>query len=105
MVLSKIVKIVRDGGNVSVRIEPEPDNQYGSKAIAFQCYIEGKWQRIGYIVKECLEHVHKGLQEKRILSVKTLICWSYTGPGYYAGINISISGEWHSDVIRHQSTR
>ena len=109
-VLSKISKILRDGGDVSVCVQPEPDNQYDSKAIAFVCNVDGKWQRIGYIVRECLDHVHKALQEKRILAVKFswakyLVCWSHTGPGFYAGVNISISGEWHSDVVRHQSTR
>lgn len=109
MTLSKVVKIMHDGGTVPVRIQPEPDNQYDSKAITFQCYVDGKWAKIGY-VKECLEQVHKGLRDKKILSVKLawakyLICWSYSGPGYYAGIDISISGEWDRVVIRHQSTR
>ena len=24
-----------------------------------------------------------------------LVCWSYSGPGFYAGVNVSIRGEWH----------
>ena len=39
--------------------EPEPNNQYDSKAIAFVCNIDEKWQRIGYIVRKSLDHVHK----------------------------------------------
>ena len=44
-------------------------------------------------MKECLEHVHKGIQDNRILSVKLawakyLICWSHSGPGFYAGVDI-----------------
>ena len=109
-VLCKISRIHRDGGDVAVRVEPEPKNQYDSKAIAFTCQVDGKWQRIGYVVRECLEHVHTAVREKRLLSVKIswakyLVCWSYSGPGYYAGINMSISGEWHNDVVHCQSTR
>lgn len=110
MVLSRISKVLCQGGSVSVCVQPEPDNQYDSKAIAFRCHVDGKWQRIGYVVRECLDHVHKAMQDKRLLSVelawaKYLICWSRSGPGFYAGINMSISGEWHRDVVRCQSTR
>lgn len=108
--LRKVVKIVHDGGTVPVRIQPEPDNQYDSKAIAFQCYVDGKWERIGYVVRECLDQVHMGLRDNKILSVKLAwakyrICWSYSGPGYYAGIDITISGKWDRVVIGHRSTR
>ena len=46
-----------------------------------------------------LDHVHAALQEKRILSVKLawakyMVCWSRSGPGFYAGINISLNGEY-----------
>ena len=90
--------ILRDGGKVHVRIHPEPENQYDSKAIAFQCNIEREWQTIGYIVRECVDHVKEALQKKRILSVKLakyLVCWSHLGLGFYAAINISLNGEWH----------
>ena len=90
MILSKAVKNLCADGTVSVCIQPKPDNEYDWKAIAFQCYIEGKWKGIyycGYVVKECLEHVNKGLRKDGILSVKLAwakyqMCWSYTGPGY-----------------------
>ena len=52
--------------------------------------VDGKWLRIGYIVKECLEHVHLALSEGRVLSVKLswakyLACWLHSEPGFYAG--------------------
>lgn len=89
---------------------PEPNNQYDAHAIAFYCTINGNCQRIGYVVKECLAHVHQALSQRRILAVKLawakyLVCWSYSGPGFYAGVNVSIRGEWHRDVVRSQSTR
>ena len=108
VVLSRISKILCDGGIFDARIHPEPENQY--RAITFQCHIEQEWQTIGYIVRECLDHVHEALQKKGILSVKLawakyLVCWSRSGPGFYAAINISLNGEWHRDVIRSQTTR
>ena len=74
VVLSRISKTLRDGGKVDMRIHPKPENQYDSKAITFQCHIEQEWQTIGYIVRECLDHVHEALQKKRILSVK--LAWA-----------------------------
>jgi hypothetical protein len=105
MPFSKLLK-----KEVPTKLQPEPSNQYDAIAVAFMCEIDKKWQRIGYVVHECLEHVHKAFSENRIASVKLhwvkyLVCWSRSGPGYYAGINISLKGEWHRDVIRHQSTR
>ena len=43
-------------------IEPEPDNQFDSKAIAFKCR---KWQRIGYIVRKALDEVHTALTQEK----------------------------------------
>ena len=38
-----------------VRIQPEPDNARDANAICFECYVDGKWSRVGYIVRELLE--------------------------------------------------
>ena len=108
--LSKASKLLRNGTNVQTKLQPEPTNQYDNRAIAFMCYVDNKWQRIRYVVRECLEHVHKVLSGNQILSVKLcwakyLVCWARSGPSYYAGINISIRGEWHRDVVHSQSTR
>lgn len=107
--LSRMSKILCEGGTVQTKIEPEQDNQYDANAIAFMCRIDDKWNRIGYIVRECLEHVHLALSERRILAVKIswakyLTCWSRSGPAFYAGVNISIRGEQHRDAICSQSS-
>ena len=88
-----------EGNDVPVRICPEPDNPKDSEAVAFQCYLSGAWKRIGYVVNEALPEVHSALENKTILSVefawvKFLLCWSYSGPGFYAGINESKGGDW-----------
>ena len=108
--LIRVSQILRGGGGVDVHVSPEPDNPYDSQAIAFQCHIDRKWQRIGYVVRECLSHVHEAIQEKRLLSVKFswakyLACWARSGPGFYAGIDLTVSGNWHRDVIKSQSTK
>ena len=108
-VLSEVSQALRQGDVVAARAEPEPTNQYDSKAIALQLHWKGKWQTIGYVVHECLDHVHHALQQNRLVSVelawaKYLVCWSASGPGFYAGINMTIKGTWHPDVVRSQST-
>ena len=61
----------------------------------------------GKKLSECLDHVHKGkcVLSVRIAWAKYLVCWSRSGHGFYAGVNISLNGEWHRDVVRCQSTR
>lgn len=88
---------------VPVKIEPEPENQYDSKAIAFKCRVDDKWYRIGYIVREALEDVHNALAQKLVIDVsfkwiKYLVIWMRSGPGYYAGINTTVNGKWSSQV-------
>ena len=109
-VLRSVNTLLGSGEEVPVKIVPEPDNQYDSKAIAFQCKVDGKWHRIGYIVREALDNVHRALMQKKIISVKFawvkyLVIWMRSGPGYYAGINIAIDGEWSQEVCRCASTR
>ena len=96
--LQKVRDLLREGKDVRVKIIPEPENRYDSKAIAFQCYIESKWIRIGYIVQEALDDVHQALSTGSIISVsfswvKYLITWP-SAPGYFAGIDITVSGKW-----------
>ena len=109
-VLCQISRMLRENQVVHTKIETEPENQYDVRAIAFFSFVDGKWQRIGYIVRECLEHVHSALSEGKIVSIslswaKYLACWIRSGPRYYAGVNITIVGQWHQDVVRARSTR
>ena len=74
-------------GHMPVRIIPEPNNPYDTKAICFQCNVSGEWERIGYVVREALGAVHSAIS---ILAVKFswvkyivylrnspwLVCWN-----------------------------
>lgn len=71
--LAKVADLMKTGQEVPVKLVKEPDNKYDSRAITFQCQLGGHWIRIGYIVKEALEHVHKAIAEKKIINVKFLI--------------------------------
>lgn len=109
-VLRAVSKKLRKGEQVPVRLVPEPDNQYDSKAIGFVCLVNGESYRIGYVVREALDHVHTALSHNKIMEVKFawaqyLIQWSRSGPGFYAGIDITIRGTWHLDVRKCASTR
>ena len=101
-----------------MKIEPEPHNQYDSKAIVFKCKLDDEWHSIRYVVRECLDHVHKALEDGTVISLedgtvisvtfslaKYIVCWSRSGPEYYAGITIKVKGDWPQDVVRHASTR
>lgn len=109
-VLRRVSTLLEQGQQVPVKIVPEPDNQYDSKAIMFQCKLDSKWHKIGYIVREALDDVHRALEQKKIISVKFawakyLVVWMRSGPGYYAGINIALNGEWSREVCHCASTR
>ena len=54
-------QIIKEERNVLVKFEPEPDNQYGVRAITFLCFINDKCCRIGYVVKEALDDVHSAI--------------------------------------------
>ena len=98
------------GEAVPVRILPEPNNPYDSNAIAFQCKVDDSWVTIGYIVHEILHHVHAAIESKSIVSVKFkwikyIVMWSLSGPGFYAGINITRKGVWPREVRLASSTQ
>lgn len=108
--LRMAARAIKNGSNVPVKLEREPDNPKDSNAIAFHCYIEEDWRRIGYVVKEALADVDDALKTNKILSVKFawvkfLLCWSHSGPGYYAGISISKQGDWSRNVTYCASTK
>jgi len=64
---------------VPVNIYPEPNNPYDRRAIAFKCWINNKWTRIGYVVYESLDDVHDAMSSNQITNVgfawiKFLVC-------------------------------
>lgn len=108
--LKMVNELNRAGKEVPVNIFCEPDNPYDSKAIAFRCKIEQKWYTIGYIVREALPYVHEAIHKRNIVSVrfswvKYLVSWTRSGPGYYAGIDITVKGRWPYPVIQCSSTK
>ena len=98
------------GIDVPVKIAPEHDNPKDSRAVAVTCYVDGTWHRIGYLVREVLEAVHQAIEHKKIQSVKFawiryIAEWTRSGPGFFAGINISKSGKWPQSVMLASSTK
>ena len=98
-VLRRAKDLCAMGMDVPVKIAPEPDNPKDSRAIAI-CYVDGTWNQIGYLVREVLEEVHKAIEHNKIhvLFVKFawisyIAEWTRSGPGFFAGINISKNGE------------
>ena len=101
---------LHNGNVVPVKIFPEPSNQYDNKAIAFKCWMNDDWHTIGYIVSEALDTVHDALNNNLITGVnfawaKYMLSWIRSGPGYYAGINITKFGESPAEVYACSSTR
>ena len=63
---------IRTGLNIPVRLNPQPDNPADSNAIAFQCFVQQKWQRVGYVVCEVLPYVHDAMRD-------VILWWSLVG--------------------------
>ena len=66
-------------------LRPEPDNPVDSNAIAFTCQVvPDQWERIGYVVKEVCDDVHKVINRNKILSVTfawVRLCVYFRNPG------------------------
>ena len=110
VIFGKVSQLLDHEQEVPVNLFPEPDNPKDAKAIAFKCWIEDKWHRIGYVVKEAQDSVHEARASDAIINMKFswaqyLLCWTESGPGYYAGINITKRGLWSATVDRSASTR
>jgi len=108
--LQKICEQSKGGYSVPVNIFCEPENPVDSQAIAFCVYLANKWQTIGYVVREALPYVHDAMRRKLIKDVKLswvkyLVSWTRSGPGYFAGIDITIRGRWPKNIVCCASTR
>ena len=108
-VLAEAALKKRNGENVEVRIHPEPQNPYDARAIAFECLIGTKWERVGYMVSEVLDSVHQVLQDNALVSVrldwvKFITHWSSSGPGWYCGVEVSRKGSWSKEILQSRST-
>ena len=108
-VLARAAALKKQNKAVETRILPEPQNPMDSKAIAFQVLIDDKWQRIGYMVKEVLDAVHKELSNDSLTAVeldwvKFITHWCRSTPGWYCGIKVTKKGAWDINVVRCRST-
>lgn len=100
---------ISSGWTVPVRMRPEPTNIADSQAIVFECELDGKWRKIGYVVRNILNEVHAAMGANLIISacfkcIKYVTHWSHSGPGYYAGISVTKSGPWDHKVKLFRST-
>ena len=68
--LGKAAAILAEGGEVPVRITPEPTIPFDAHAVSFECNVESRWKVIGYVVKELCVDVQEALLVNSILSVK-----------------------------------
>jgi hypothetical protein len=105
-VLRAVSQKLETGVGVKVKLQPEP---WDAQAIAFLCELDGKWQRVGYVVRECVYAVHDALSTGQIVSVefnwvKYIVHWSNSGPGWYAGVKVTKRGYWPSSVVKSAST-
>ena len=97
------------GWTVPVRMRPEPTNIADSRAIVFECELDTKWEKIGYVVSEILDEVHIAMTRNLIMSVdfkciKYVTHWTRSGPGYFAGITVTKNGPWDHRVKLYSST-
>ena len=103
-VLEKCRDALQDGHDVPVRLTPEPENPFDSRAIAFMCLIDSG---IGLVV--VLEDVHQSLSHNNVTSVKFswmpyMTHW-HSGFGFYARVNSTKRGYWAPAVVRSCSTK
>ena len=61
-------------------------------------------------MREALDSVHdaqdsESTSEVKFLRAKYLVTWVRSGPGYYAGINITRVGQWSTAIHQCASTR
>ena len=106
--LEAAYKQLQQGTIVDVKLVPEPNNPYDSRAISFQCLVKQSWKIIGYVVRELCDCIHDAITKHSIVEVK--LSWikykviRTTGPGYYAAVNITRKGEWPIIARKYSST-
>ena len=109
-ILKKVRDIREEGQDIPIALVREPCNPFDCNAIAFQCKIDGKWKRVGYVVSEILSEVHTAIENSEILRVefawvKYISDWTRSGPGFFAGVKVTKKGQWSSRVVQAASTR
>jgi len=70
MALEQANELSRANEEMEVFFYKEPNNPVDAKAISFMCFMNEKWHKIGCVVKEALDDVHKALSTNAIKEVK-----------------------------------
>ena len=52
--LAEVALSRRNELDVEFRISPEPTNPFDARAIAFKCFLNNRWERVGYMVTDVL---------------------------------------------------
>ncbi len=47
-------------------MKPEPTNVKDARAISFECEIDSKWKRVGYVISEILDEVHAAMSASSV---------------------------------------
>lgn len=105
--LKEVAESLRRDEDVPIDIIPEPNNPWDKKAIAFVCTLDKKQQRIGYVVRECVNAVHNALSNGSVKKTKFAWCKyrTFNGHlGYYAAVNITKMGKWPDEVHHSKSS-
>lgn len=101
-VLAEVAGMIMQGATVPVRVKKEPSNPFDSRAIAFECQLNCKWERIGYVVCEATEAVHEAIDQGGLQVsfdwVKYIVYFS--NHGWYAGIAMTKQGQWPASVLK-----
>ncbi len=94
--LSKVADLIKIGQDVPVKLIKEPDNIMTPEL----SHLVSARRPLDTYVKEALEYVHKAMAERmsKFDWVKYLVIWSKSGPGFYAGIRITLNGERPKEV-------
>ena len=98
-ILNKAKKELSLNLPVPLRLMPEPYNPMDNKAIAFECCMQGKWMRVGYVIRELTEEVYEAYKQNEIVNVefewiRYMLKGFASGPGFYAGIQVTRNGKW-----------
>ena len=67
--LALAANIIQAGQEIPVQLQKEPNNPVDTRAIVFECKVDDKWERIGYVVREALDEVHDAIDRNLIWKV------------------------------------
>ena len=100
-VLRKVSTLLEQGEQVPVKIVPELDNQRSHS----NANLRASSTNLDTLLEKLSTMYTERWSRSKFAWAKYLVVWICSGPGYYAGINIALNGEWSCEVCRCASTR